>query len=78
MMKAKKDLENVCQEIWNAAGNNLNIPTELKVNLDETNTQPLFKVELAGQAKLDSEVFTTFAGNSFSLEGHQSVYNRVH
>jgi len=61
MMKAKKDLENVCQEIWNAAGNNLNIPTELKVNLDETYTQPLFKVELAGQAKLESKVFTTFA-----------------
>lgn len=57
-----KDLGNACQNIWNAAGNNLKVPLELKV--DTVGKNPLFKLEPAGQTKVDSEVFTTFASKS--------------
>lgn len=80
MMKAKpkKDLGIVCENMWKAAGNNLKIPTELKINLDKLDSEPLFKVEPAGQTKIGSEVFTTFAGNSFPLEEHKrTTYSRV-
>lgn len=68
--KPKKDLGTVCEKMWKAAGDNLKIPTELKVNLDKLDSEPLFKVEPTAKNKIGSKVFTTFAGNSFPFEGH--------
>jgi len=58
-----KDLGDACQNIWNAAGNNLRVPSELTVDLDRKN--PLFTVIGTGQDKINSEVFTRFGGNYF-------------
>jgi len=42
-----KDLGDACQNIWNTAGNNLRVPSELTVDLDGKN--PLFTVIGTGQ-----------------------------
>lgn len=56
-----KDLgPNVCQAIWNAAGSNLKVPLELKVDLTGGAT-PVFTPEAAGKKKIDSStVFKSF------------------
>ena len=50
--------------MWNNAGNNLDIPTELTVNA-VNNANPLFTVVpgAGGVAKLGSNVFIRFTGN---------------
>lgn len=59
-----KDLgPTVCQEIWIAAGNNLKVPLELKVDLTNGTSQ-VFTPEPAGTTKLNSSpVFQRFKGN---------------
>ena len=61
----QKDLgPDVCQAIWNAAGSNLKVPLELKVDLT-IGTKNVFTPEPAGKIKIaSSQVFTTFKGNS--------------
>lgn len=61
----QKDLgPDVCQAIWNAAGSNLKVPLELKVDIT-SGTNKVFTPEPAGQTKIDSSpVFTKFEGNS--------------
>jgi len=53
-----KDLGDACQNIWNAAGNNLRVPSELTVDMVGKN--PLFTVIGTGQGKLNSDVFRLF------------------
>lgn len=67
-----KDLgKDVCQGIWNAAGSNLKVPLELKVDLSG-GTIPVFTPEPAGRTKIDSsQVFTTFKGNSLPYHGNR-------
>lgn len=48
--------------MWDNAGNNLDIPTELTVNA-VNNANPLFTVVQGGVAKLASNVFNRFEGN---------------
>lgn len=58
---AQYDLGAVCQNMWDKAGNNLKVPLELKV--DTAGKNPLFKLETAGQNKIDlSDVFKKFEG----------------
>lgn len=54
---------NICQGIWTAAGNNLKVPLELRVDLTG-GTNQVFTPEPAGNTKIASEVFSTFKGNS--------------
>lgn len=56
-----KDLDpKVCQDIWTAAGNNLKVPLELKVDLTDGTSQ-VFTLEPAGAEKIDSSpVFQSF------------------
>jgi len=53
----------ICQDIWTAAGNNLEVPLELRVDLTG-GTNQVFTPEPAGNIKLASAVFSTFEGNS--------------
>lgn len=59
--KLPKDLGDACQNIWNAAGNNLRVPSELTVDMRGKN--PLFTVRGTGHRKIDSQVFRLFGGN---------------
>ena len=57
-------LENInpaCQNMWNNAGNNLVVPSELKVDA-VNNANPLFEVRLAGAGKVRSPEFQRFKG----------------
>lgn len=47
---------NICQGIWTAAGNNLKVPLELRVDLTG-GTNQVFTPEPAGNTKIASEVF---------------------
>ena len=59
---------NVCQTIWNAAGSNLKVPLELKVDLTG-GTNQVFTPEPAGTTKIDSSpVFQKFKGNSILIQ----------
>jgi len=53
-----KDLGDACQNIWNAAGNNLRVPSELTIDMVGKN--PLFTVRGTGLGKISSQVFTLF------------------
>ena len=59
------DLGDACQKMWDkAAGNNLNVPDEVKIDIVGKN--PLIKLEPAAKTKVDaSDVFKTFKGNYF-------------
>lgn len=62
---APLNLGPVCQNMWNMAGNNLQVPAELKVVVGNN---PLFKLELTGEAKINASIpFKTFEG-SYYLE----------
>ncbi|XP_066027707.1 endoribonuclease endu-1-like [Pocillopora verrucosa] len=55
-------LENInpaCQNMWNNAGNNLVVPSELKVDA-VNNANPLFEVRSAGAGKVRSPEFQRF------------------
>lgn len=60
-----KDLGDACQNIWNAAGNNLRVPSE--ITIDMVGKNPLFTVLGTGLGKISSQVFTLFEGNSFVI-----------
>lgn len=56
---SKKDLGNVCQDMWNSAGNNLKIGKEIIIN-SGTRSKPLITLTQQGKAKVRRDVFVKF------------------
>ena len=61
---SKKDLGNVCQDMWKSAGNNLKIGKEIIIN-SGTRSKPLITLTQQGKAKVRSHVFVKFKGEVF-------------
>lgn len=61
---SKKDLGNVCQDMWNSAGNNLKIGKEIIIN-SGTRSKPLITLTQQGKAKVRRDVFVKFKGEVF-------------
>ncbi|CAH3159334.1 unnamed protein product, partial [Porites evermanni] len=58
-IQVPRNLGDVCQNIWNAAGNNMVVGTDMTVNTSSTATN-LFTVTSTGQTKLQQPVYTSF------------------
>ena len=64
-IRVSRDLGDVCQKMWNAAGNNMVVGTDMTVDTSTTATN-LFTVTSTGQNKLRQPVYTSFKGKSYS------------
>ena len=58
---SKKYLGNVCQDMWNSAGNNLKIGKEIIINTAKR-SKPLITLTQRGKAKVRRDVFVKFKG----------------
>ncbi|CAH3170909.1 unnamed protein product, partial [Porites lobata] len=58
-IQVRRNLGDVCQKMWNAAGNNMVVGTDMTVNTSSTATN-LFTVTSTGQTKLQQPVYTSF------------------
>ena len=58
---SKKYLGNVCQDMWNSAGNNLKIGKEIIINTARR-SKPLITLTQRGKAKVRRDVFVKFKG----------------
>ncbi|KAM7450565.1 hypothetical protein ABFA07_001855 [Porites harrisoni] len=58
-IRVRRDLGDVCQNMWNAAGNNMVVGTDMTVDTSSTATN-LFTVTSTGQTKLQQPVYTSF------------------
>ena len=65
-IRVRRDLGNVCQNMWTAAGNNMVMGTDLTVDVSNTAKQ-LFTLTATGQAKLGQPVYVKFKGNMFKM-----------
>lgn len=61
---SKSDLGNLCQDMWNSAGNNLKIGKEIII-YSGTKSKPLITLTNQGKAKLRRDVFVKFKGELF-------------
>lgn len=59
----------VCQNMWNAAGNNMVVGTDLTVKTTATATT-LFTLTRSGQTKLQAPVYVRFKGKAKTLLEH--------
>ena len=64
-IRVRRDLGDVCQNMSNAAGNNMVVGTDMTVDTSSTATN-LFTVTSTGQTKLNQTVYTSFKGKSYS------------
>ena len=68
-IRVRRDLGGVCQDMWNAAGNNMIVGTDL--NVDTSPNPPpghqLFTLTASGQTKLSSQVYVQFKGKLNSV-----------
>ncbi|CAH3159338.1 unnamed protein product, partial [Porites evermanni] len=58
-IRVRRNLGDVCQNMWNAAGNNMVVGTDMTVDTSPTATN-LFTVTSTGQTKLQQPVYTRF------------------
>ena len=58
---SRKNLGNVCQDMWNSAANNLKIGKEIIIN-SATRSKPLITLTEQGKAKVRRDVFIKFKG----------------
>ena len=68
---SKKDLGNVCQDIWFSAGNNLKIGKEIIIN-SGTKSKPLITLTQQGKAKVQRDIFVKFKGEVFEGLSHKT------
>ncbi|KAL9955808.1 hypothetical protein ACROYT_G037191 [Oculina patagonica] len=69
---SKKDLGNLCQDIWNSAGNNLKIGKEIIIYTG-TKSKPLITLTRQGKAKVRREVFVRFKALLDNYEADENI-----
>ena len=64
--RVRRDLGGVCQDMWNAAPNNMAVGTDLKVDTSAKAVQ-LFTLSGSGQTKLKDQEYVRFKGKLDSV-----------
>ena len=65
-IRVRRDLGNVCENMWKASGNNMLVGIDLTVDTSNTATK-LFTLTKTGEAKLQNTVYTKFKGKIFKV-----------
>ena len=73
---SKKGLGNVCQDMWNSAGNNLKIGKEIIIN-SGTRSKPLITLTQQGKRKVRRDVFVKFKGDHELFEFFKLTFTAV-
>ena len=61
----QRDLGDVCQSMWNVAGDNLKIGKEIVIYTGSSKKHPLITVTELGRKKMQKGIYVKFKGNSF-------------
>ena len=72
-IRVRRDLGDVCQNMWTASGNNMVMGTDLTVDVSNTAKQ-LFTLTAKGQAKLGQPVYAKFKGKMIKCLGISIVF----
>lgn len=61
----ERDLGDVCQSMWNVAGDNLKTGKEIFIYKGSFKNHPLITVTKLGKKKMQRPIYVKFKGNSF-------------